>query len=157
MKRFVLLMGILLAGCSVFQPAPTATPTPTNTPVPTVTPTSTPTRNPCPDTGWDDIATYTRQFNRYFKESKSGDNIAAFISVLTNTKDKIAEVKIAPCTEYARQTILKGLNAEILGFYAMFIEKDETKFIDQLKIGATDLANAYKELQKYGINVELLE
>jgi hypothetical protein len=40
----LIIIGLLLAGCSAFQLAPTATPTPapTSTPVPTVTPTPTP-------------------------------------------------------------------------------------------------------------------
>lgn len=152
MKKFLLIIIVfIISSCSAINPI--LTPTPTQLPTPTPIPTAT--INPCSDEGWNDISIYLKQFNQAKEDMKVGDSISALLEQLENIKDEVSDVNVAACTEYAKQTILKGLNTEILSFYSLFVEKDNEKFIDLFLQGTLEIEEAVDELKTLGIELIL--
>jgi hypothetical protein len=149
-KSFLLLIILGVASCSVINPQPTPTQIPTTAP----TQIPTPTINPCSDKGWTDISTYVDQFNRAAIDIHVGDSIATQLERLKNIKDKVNEVSIDACSEYARQTIITSLNDSISSFYSIFTN-DIKNGGDLMIKGVSELTKAEEELRTLGIMVNL--
>lgn len=152
-KIFLILFIVFLTSCSIVEIQPTSTPTQNPTPTSTLIPTAT--INPCSDEGWSEISIYLNQFERVKDDMQVGDSIAAVLEQFENIKNEVSNVQVAACTEYAKQTILKGLNTQILGFYSLFVEKDYDNFADYFLQGNLNIKSALDELRALGIEINL--
>lgn len=127
----------------------TQTAFPTSTPLPTFTPTAT--INPCTSLGWDDIATYLKQFDVQIRNLIVGTSIKAYLTSLSNYQGKINGVTINACSEHARQTIISGIGNQIKGMEIALNNGKQEEGAMALFQGEVMIDDAKEELGTLGI------